>query len=423
MTTNTKMNELSFLTTKALNMAELLPRAGHFEPSKDILNLVRRRDFVQKLHKALFQLDSFESFAVSQNWKFSEYGDVEISFKKTQKGFRFAQKSNLFMECVIEDDNHIYNLIIPIHKENSELYLYGIMSVSEPSSFLEWSEYGFIVKSKISNKESKIHLRFQYSLCHGENENIRDINPVEYFCLCRLEDAALLVFSRLNQYRLNQKLQTTSEINATDMELFSLWTKMLTNCESQNKIDRNKPNLEITITDQWETFDGFAKWALANGFQSGLVLARTNIHSGYDPTNCFWVDHPIPERRLVAERYYVHYFNNERYSATDVATTPVTINGELKSVYEWSKISGLTPHVILGRVFSGLKDKAIIAPLTKEIVEFTHKLIEINGITKTAKQWSEDAGISLKTMVSRIRYGWVGDALISPSRTRLTEKG
>jgi len=47
----------------------------------------------------------------------------------------------------------------------------------------------------------------------------------------------------------------------------------------------------ITYCKEWEDFETFALWALANGFVEGIGLSidRENVNGNYEPSNCRWI--------------------------------------------------------------------------------------------------------------------------------------
>jgi hypothetical protein len=46
----------------------------------------------------------------------------------------------------------------------------------------------------------------------------------------------------------------------------------------------------IKLIAEWNNFQTFAKWAIANGFQENLTLDRVDNEGDYCPSNCRWVD-------------------------------------------------------------------------------------------------------------------------------------
>lgn len=44
----------------------------------------------------------------------------------------------------------------------------------------------------------------------------------------------------------------------------------------------------ITVWPDWNVFENFLQWALANGYQDHLLIERRDVHGNYDPSNCYW---------------------------------------------------------------------------------------------------------------------------------------
>lgn len=45
----------------------------------------------------------------------------------------------------------------------------------------------------------------------------------------------------------------------------------------------------ILYAPEWERFEPFMVWALANGYNDGLELDRIDADKNYEPSNCRWV--------------------------------------------------------------------------------------------------------------------------------------
>ncbi|WPS85671.1 hypothetical protein SMD22_01040 (plasmid) [Brevibacillus halotolerans] len=409
----TDINVLPKLVNKCIELGFDLPRSGEFENPQDIFELVTRKKLMQDICFEIFGNETFETFLDTINKRYIELTDVEVRFESGQKGFRFSAKK--YMICSVENESDIYKVIIPLNKENVELFLYGIVSLSEPSRVLDWAEYGFVSKSKISTKELKIHKKFSYSLEKGKNGKT-EITAEQYFFLCLLEDATLKALCKINNIRLKN-----SNYNRKQIEMLRMWSIMKVDCHSQNYVDIERAEKDISISEEWNTYHSFMNWIVTNSMIDQIAMIRTDRSSDYSPDNCIWkseIDLETEFELLTADRYYWHYYNHKFYSGASIRKTPITIHGVEKPLLEWSTIYNIPGHIIIGRVYSGLKDDDLVTPVVKEVVTYLYKEITIDGITRTAKEWATVTGIPVNTIISRIRYGWRGSDLITPPRSR-----
>lgn len=102
----------------------------------------------------------------------------------------------------------------------------------------------------------------------------------------------------------------------------------------------------IKVCDEWKDFETFEKWAYQNGYEEGLTLDRIDNNGDYSPNNCRWIT--IKEQQ-----------NNKR---TNVYKT---INGQRKTVQQWSEETGIHRNTIYRRIALGWKDEDLINPVDK----------------------------------------------------------
>ncbi len=90
----------------------------------------------------------------------------------------------------------------------------------------------------------------------------------------------------------------------------------------------------IKVCDEWEDeesgFINFYNWAKENGYEEGLTLERKDVNGDYKPDNCTWIT-------------WEEQANNKRN------TVWITIDGETKTLGDWSKISGVNRRTIWQR--------------------------------------------------------------------------
>jgi hypothetical protein len=87
----------------------------------------------------------------------------------------------------------------------------------------------------------------------------------------------------------------------------------------------------IKVCDEWQKFEPFCDWAMANGYTEELTIDRIDIDGNYSPSNCRWVD-------MVTQN------NNKRTNRL------ITFNNETHTMKEWSRILGIKYHTLENRL-------------------------------------------------------------------------
>ncbi|MFD0587796.1 hypothetical protein ACFQZE_07260 [Paenibacillus sp. GCM10027627] len=133
----------------------------------------------------------------------------------------------------------------------------------------------------------------------------------------------------------------------TNTRLFTIWNGMKTRCN--DKDDADYGGRGITVFEQWKNdFMTFYEWATNNGYSDYLTLDRVDVNGNYEPDNCRWTTR-------------IAQSNNTRSNYN------ITINGETKTVSEWSRISGISRPQIKNRFKSGVPEDEILKPTNKAV--------------------------------------------------------
>lgn len=119
-------------------------------------------------------------------------------------------------------------------------------------------------------------------------------------------------------------MQTHTTHGLTRTKIYNIWSGIKKRCYKENYVHyKNYGGRGITVCEEWKNdFINFYNWAIENGYKDNLTIDRINVNGNYEPSNCRWIT--IKEQQ-----------NNKRNNIF------LTHNGTTKSIYEWSKITGI----------------------------------------------------------------------------------
>ena len=128
-------------------------------------------------------------------------------------------------------------------------------------------------------------------------------------------------------------------------KLYQVWNGMKYRCyDKKSKSYKDYGERGIAVCKEWkDDFPGFLKWSLENGYEEGLTIDRIDNDKGYCPDNCRWVNRTVQNRNRRCNHY-------------------IEIDGETKTLVEWSLISGLKRQTIQSRIRYGWSGKDLLLP-------------------------------------------------------------
>lgn len=136
--------------------------------------------------------------------------------------------------------------------------------------------------------------------------------------------------------------------------LHKIWLDMRSRCSyPRHKAFKHYGGRGITVCSEWDDFNAFRDWSIANGYQQGLSIDRRDNDSGYSPDNCRWVTMRV----------------NCRNKSNNVLLTAF---GETKCISEWAEDSRCQVGYLClwHRVKAGWAiEEAITRPPRKTIAE------------------------------------------------------
>lgn len=110
-----------------------------------------------------------------------------------------------------------------------------------------------------------------------------------------------------------------------------IWYSMRDRCNrKKHEAYRNYGGRGIKVCEEWNEYEAFHDWALANGYSDSLTLDRIDVNGNYEPSNCRWAT----MKEQCANTRRNHF---------------VTVNGEKMIVTECSKRYGIPKSTIRAR--------------------------------------------------------------------------
>lgn len=126
--------------------------------------------------------------------------------------------------------------------------------------------------------------------------------------------------------------------------LYSVWQEMRYRCINKNHhAYKYYGGRGIVVCREWNTFETFRDWALANGYGKGLSIDRINNNGNYGPDNCRWATRKQQHRNKRSNRY-------------------ITINGVTKLLCEWAEIAGISRQALRWRHKNGWRGEYLLVP-------------------------------------------------------------
>lgn len=129
--------------------------------------------------------------------------------------------------------------------------------------------------------------------------------------------------------------------------LYRIWANMRTRCNNPNFTKyEDYGGRGIKVCQEWQRFELFYEWAMANGYADTLTLDRIDNDNGYSPTNCRWVTQ-------------TEQCNNKRNNHL------LTYNGETLTIAQWAKRLGVNYFSLHDRItkLGWSAEKAISTPI------------------------------------------------------------
>ena len=124
--------------------------------------------------------------------------------------------------------------------------------------------------------------------------------------------------------------------------IYHIWKSMRKRCSNPKDSNFKKYGERgISVCNEWENFQSFYDWAIANGYQETLTIDRIDFNGNYEPSNCRWAT-------------YAQQANNRK------SNKMVEYNGELHTVADWARLFHVPAKPIYYKLKKGLSMYEIV---------------------------------------------------------------
>lgn len=87
---------------------------------------------------------------------------------------------------------------------------------------------------------------------------------------------------------------TFTKHGGRNTRLYNIWKDMRQRCHNENSTSFGRyGGRGVSVCKEWEDFQNFRTWAIANGYGDDLTIDRIEVNGNYEPGNCRWVDNII----------------------------------------------------------------------------------------------------------------------------------
>lgn len=93
----------------------------------------------------------------------------------------------------------------------------------------------------------------------------------------------------------------------TKTRLHRIWSNMRQRCNDKNSSNYHLYGGKgIKICEEWNIFENFYEWAMANGYEEKLSIDRINSNGNYEPANCRWAD-IVTQNNNTSRVHFIEY--------------------------------------------------------------------------------------------------------------------
>lgn len=169
---------------------------------------------------------------------------------------------------------------------------------------------------------------------------------VHWECICDCGNTCIVAGNNLGRstnscgcLETESRVTSNTKHGQRNSRIYYIWCSMKQRC--------NNPKCEsfqhyggkgISYCKEWETFENFYKWAIANGYNDSLSIDRIDNSKNYSPENCRWVTMKVQQNNRGGNRILEY-------------------NGEQHTLSQWADIKHISQSTLESRLYRGMTVK------------------------------------------------------------------
>lgn len=207
--------------------------------------------------------------------------------------------------------------------------------------------------------------------------------------------------------------------HSNDNPLYMLWKSTRQKCQNpSNKSYKSFGGKGIFFYDDWNDFDVFSGWALANGYTQGKTIELIDNNASFSPENCFFSSkfqhHGMSQSRIYTEwRSMLLRCNTpshksyKDYGGRGISVCPQW--HEFPNFQKWALSHGYSDTLTIDRIdVNGNYEPSncrFVDMMTQCNNRRSSKFLTYQGKTLSHAQWARELGLSRSVIHQRAKRG------------------
>lgn len=218
--------------------------------------------------------------------------------------------------------------------------------------------------------------------------------------------------------------------HSNDNPLYMLWKGVRQKCQNpSNKSYKSFGGRGLLFHEDWNDFDVFSDWALANGYTKGKTIELIDKDANFSPENCFFSSkfqhHGMSQSRLYTQwRLMINRCTCPSHkSYADYGGRGISVCDDWKTFVhykEWALSHGYSDALTIDRIDVNGNYEPSNCRFADMITQCNNRrssrFLTYQGKTLSHAQWARELGLSRNVIHGRVKRGLPIEEILSPKK-------